>query len=1365
MGLFNRVFSILCSFVLAMFLSSCVKDSSKKDPSSSSPTQTVNYLKAVNITPAAFPEDTQSQITLSYTDEKSRLALSCSLNSLSGVTIATACACDGAGVCRVTVKGATDFSGAASFRFNVAIGGEVSTTGSASFSITAIDDAPVTTNISPASFKYNTQSLITLSYSDADGDKATVCSVGSLSNVTVTQACACAAGVCKVGVTGTSNFIGSASFAYTVTANAVVSNSSTASFSIVGDPPVASNITPASFTTNTQSIITLSYTDVQNDQANSCSLTGLTNVFISQACSCAAGFCTVGIRSNPNYVGAARFNYTVTAAGQTSNSATATFSITASTPVSANITPPAFNEDLQSIITLSYTDPLSRKASACSVAALSHISVTQACACDLAGVCTVGVKGALNYNGAASFTYNITAGGQTSNNATATLTINAVDDAPVVATALLTDLIYEDTQSSSITLNYTDVDGDRAGVSDCTITNPTNLTVTSACSCDVILGTCSLKITGNLHYSGTASFDYQIKTTTLNSNVATANLTITHIDHAPVSTNVTPAAFNEDTQSIITLSYSDIDNDLATSCALTSTGNVSVTRACACDGAGVCTVGVTGTTNYNGAANFYYTVTANGVASNISTASFTINNVDDAPAATAITPASFDENTQSIITLSYSDVDSDKASSCTLSSLTNVTVTQACACDGAGVCTVGVTGTLNYAGAAGFNYTVTSNSLTSNSASASFTINTVNTAPTIAAIAASYGNMNTAYVVNFTINDINGPLACSGSVTATSSNIVLIPVANIVFGGTYPNCTATITPTNNNYGSSSINFKVTDAEGAFNSTSFIHTVRQAVTHTWLLGDTGDTNTYSFSSANIESVSPGIIQLAPLLVDQIDNDNSGTGFTSLPSTLKWDTINLKVMQNHSVGAWTLSLGVYSTTYTSRVMDAKQSVAWNSFAWKTPLAFGKELPLTNESAANYSSTSGAFATSLVGLWHFNEITGATTVTNSKTGTADSFLVNSTAASAGVAGKFSSALTFNGGSVIKSATSSAVTPGSFSVSTWLKKTTSPSEGIICFWTTSNTTSATDCPVRASSTLRVRVGGTNYGASTTINDGLWHHIVVISDSSAGTTKAYIDGVLESITGSPPNFTAASTAVYLGSTIGNTGEFNGTLDETAIWNRVLTSSEATELYRRGVNRIKNFYRTCTDNTCSTNPAWSASLSELDNVSSGEALATAPSFVIAPANQRFFQYKSTFESDVVPTTSAPELFSVTVGPVHYSYSTADEAFVTQEGLSFKTLSAFTETLGTQGCSGSGGGVRYQLSKDKVSWSYYNGTSWGAGSAFASSSTKTQLQNGLATYTSSSNTSSDTVYIRGFLKSDVNGATPCEVDQLKLDGNE
>jgi len=120
---------------------------------------------------------------------------------------------------------------------------------------------------------------------------------------------------------------------------------------------------------------------------------------------------------------------------------------------------------------------------------------------------------------------------------------------------------------------------------------------------------------------------------------------------------------------------------------------------------------------------------------------------------------------------------------------------------------------------------------------------------------------------------------------------------------------------------------------------------------------------------------------------------------------------------------------------------------------------------------------------------------------------------------------------------------------------------------------------------------------------------------------------------------------------------------------------------------------------------------------------------------------------------------VVIGPAHYWYSTADEYISTQNALSFKSLSSITESLGSNGCAS---GVRYQLSKDQVNWSYYNGSAWVAGTSYTSSNTLADLNTGLATYTSASPTVSDSVYLRAFLKS--NSANECELDQVILNGN-
>lgn len=759
---------------------------------------------AANISPAAFNEDAESTITLSYTDADSDLATTCAIAGLTNVTVTTPCSCS-VGVCSAGITGIANHNGAASFTYTVTANSDVSNSATATLLLTPVDDAPVATNITPASFNENVQSIITLAYTDVDSDQATVCSTSNLSNVTVTQACACAAGVCTVGVTGTLNYSGAAGFDFTVTANSVVSNTASATLTIlpVADAPVAANITPAAFNEDTQSTITLSYTDAESDLATSCAISSPTNVTVSSACACAAGVCTVGVTGPSNYNGAASFTYTVTANSQISNSATATLTISAvdDAPVATNITPAAFNENTQSIITLAYTD-IDSSASACTISGETNVTVTQACAC-AAGTCTVGVTGTLNYNGAASFNYTVTADTVVSNSATATLTINFVNDPPVAAN--ITPAAFNEDVQSIVTLQYTDADSDLATV--CSITSPTNVTVTQACACAA--GTCTVGVTGTANYFGAASFAYTVTANSQASNSATATLSITSVDDVPVAANITPPSFNEDIQSIITLSYTDVE-DQATACSISALSNVTVTQPCAC-AAGTCTVGVTGTANYSGAASFNYTVTANSVVSNTATATLTIVMVNDPPVAANITPAAFNEDVQSIITLSYTDPDSDQATTCTISSPSNVSVTQACAC-AAGICTVGVTGSSNYNGAASFGYTVTANSQTSNTATATLSITPVADAPVAINITPAAFNEDVISNITLVYSDAEGDLATSCA-TSGLTNITVTTACTCVVG----TCTVSVRGNTNYNGIASFNYTVTANSQTSNS--------------------------------------------------------------------------------------------------------------------------------------------------------------------------------------------------------------------------------------------------------------------------------------------------------------------------------------------------------------------------------------------------------------------------------------------------------------------------------------------------------------------------------------------------------------------
>ena len=70
----------------------------------------------------------------------------------------------------------------------------------------------------------------------------------------------------------------------------------------------------------------------------------------------------------------------------------------------------------------------------------------------------------------------------------------------------------------------------------------------------------------------------------------------------------------------------------------------------------------------------------------------------------------------------------------------------------------------------------------------------INSPPVLSAIGPQVTNEDIPVVINFTITDPDNTLTCAGSMTAASSNLALVHLANIVFAGAAPNCTATVTP-------------------------------------------------------------------------------------------------------------------------------------------------------------------------------------------------------------------------------------------------------------------------------------------------------------------------------------------------------------------------------------------------------------------------------------------------------------------------------------------------------------------------------------------------------------------------------------------
>ena len=83
----------------------------------------------------------------------------------------------------------------------------------------------------------------------------------------------------------------------------------------------------------------------------------------------------------------------------------------------------------------------------------------------------------------------------------------------------------------------------------------------------------------------------------------------------------------------------------------------------------------------------------------------------------------------------------------------------------------------------------------------------------------------------------------------------------------------------------------------------------------------------------------------------------------------------------------------------------------------------------------------------------------------------------------------------------------------------------------------------------------------------GVFYHVAVTYDASAGEVKFYIDGsqLSTTVTGMPTSIFDSTTAFYIGVFGTGTGSpFDGIIDEVGIWNKVLTDAEVTELYNGG---------------------------------------------------------------------------------------------------------------------------------------------------------------------------------------------------------
>ncbi len=385
----------------------------------------------------------------------------------------------------------------------------------------------------------DTPKLVTLDATDSDGDTLTYIKVtdpahGTLSiqNNILTY-------------TPDTNYNGSDSFTYKINDGTGDSNIATASITIeaTNDIPTANtqSVTTAEDTTKA---ITLTGSDPDNDSLSYIKVTDPSNGTVSFSGA------TATYTPNANYNGSDSFTYKVN--DGTVDSAVATVSISvgaANDAPTANAQSVTTAEDTTKAITLTGSDPDNDS--------LSYIKVTDP------SNGTVSFNGATatytpneNYNGSDSFTYKVNDGTVDSSTATVSITINAVNDAPIAGGLGISETFDEDT---SKTFNLPGYDPDGAPLAVLTgniVTQPEHGTIT--------VNNKQATYTPDSNYNGLDSFTYTLTDEQgAVSNQQDFTLNITAVNDAPIANAGTDASVIEgETLTLNGSGSSDIDNDL-----------------------------------------------------------------------------------------------------------------------------------------------------------------------------------------------------------------------------------------------------------------------------------------------------------------------------------------------------------------------------------------------------------------------------------------------------------------------------------------------------------------------------------------------------------------------------------------------------------------------------------------------------------------------------------------------------------------------------------------------------------------------------------------------------------------------------------
>lgn len=402
-----------------------------------------------------------------------------------------------------------------------------------------------------------------------------------------------------------------------------------------------------------------------------------------------------------------------------------------------------------------------------------------------------------NFNGSDTFTVQAYDTVTTSTtNATVTVTINAVNDAPVLAATqslntnedtVLNFNLNAGTDTEASTLTYIKLTDPASGTLTCTGGT------SRACS-----------YTPAANYNGSVTFTYKSNDGALDSNTATVTINVLAINDIPTLAATQTLTTAEDTVLNFNLNAgTDVEGSSLTYTKLTDPASGTLT----CTGGTSRACVYTPAANYNGSVSFTYKVNDGAADSTTATVTINITAVNDAPTLASTQTVSTNEDTA--LTFDLTAGADTEGSALTYLKLTNpASGTLTCSGGVSRSCTY--TPVANYNGSVSFTYKVNDGALDSTISTVTINVTAVNDAPTLAATQSLSTNEDTVLNLNLTAGvDVDGDTLTYNIVTTPASGTLSCT------GGTSRACI--YTPVANFNGSTTFTYRVND--GALNSTT------------------------------------------------------------------------------------------------------------------------------------------------------------------------------------------------------------------------------------------------------------------------------------------------------------------------------------------------------------------------------------------------------------------------------------------------------------------------------------------------------------------------------------------------------------------